>query len=451
MSQTNPMALPAVTLKRNAPRVRLTPEEATKWKTTVTALLWHCTAFSSIFYKMLSKNSGSDEYEAVFTEVVPVAATDGSAIAFNPKTFFKYDHHQRLFIFCHEIIHAMLDHPGLMRMWKAAGVIQYEDGTSLPFNLDLMNFCLDFIVNDILVEGGNGTLPPGALHNTAIATYADLAIDVYRKLYKPSRGGGGGNNGKDGTGGGDQVSGRFPGQQPFDVVLPPGTLNDVPESEAATSRNPVEWQTAIQTAMEMARLKGDLPASLERLFAEMLEPHVPWREHIQGLLARRTSSGGYNWRKPDRQLIVRDIYAPGRSGFGCGLVVVACDTSGSIGPKELDMFFAELAGIFGELNPKLVRIMWCDAAVHRVDDCTEPDDLNRVRHDGAPGGGGTSFVPVFDRIEEMGETPDALVYLTDGYGTFPSEAPSYPVIWGTIALGPEGFPFGDVVEVPKQA
>jgi predicted metal-dependent peptidase len=69
-------------------------------------------------------------------------------------------------------------------------------------------------------------------------------------------------------------------------------------------------------------------------------------------------------------------------------------------------------------------------------------------HKGAPGRCGTSFVPVFERVREMGLKPDALVYLTDGLGTFPSSV-DYPVLWGSIHLGPEGYPFGEVVMIPK--
>ena len=57
---------------------------------------------------------------------------------------------------------------------------------------------------------------------------------------------------------------------------------------------------------------------------------------------------------------------------------------------------------------------------------------------------------MFDKIKEMGLEPDALVYLTDGYGTFPAQAPKFTVIWGNIT--PQfKYPFGDVVDIPKQA
>ena len=52
----------------------------------------------------------------------------------------------------------------------------------------------------------------------------------------------------------------------------------------------------------------------------------------------------------------------------------------------------------------------------------------------AAGGGGTDFRPVFDWVAERcrrGEArPDALIYCTDGWGTFPPRAPDYPLVWG---------------------
>jgi predicted metal-dependent peptidase len=164
---------------------------------------------------------------------------------------------------------------------------------------------------------------------------------------------------------------------------------------------------------------GKLPAGLQRVFEQILDPVIDWSDQIRALFARKVGGGAYDFRKPDRRMIVRDIYAPGRTGFAAGTVVVGVDTSGSIGKEELDMFMAEMSGILEDVRPEQIVIMWCDAEVGRVDYVEDTDDLNTVRCKGAPGGGGTSFVPVFERIDEEGITPEALVYLTDGMGTAP--------------------------------
>jgi hypothetical protein len=57
---------------------------------------------------------------------------------------------------------------------------------------------------------------------------------------------------------------------------------------------------------------------------------------------------------------------------------------------------------------------------------------------------------VFDWVRDNNVYPDLMVYLTDGqcWDGF-GAAPNYPVIWGNIR--PESrYPWGDVVQVPKQ-
>ena len=68
--------------------------------------------------------------------------------------------------------------------------------------------------------------------------------------------------------------------------------------------------------------------------------------------------------------------------------------------------------------------------MRRVDDVEDTDDLSRLKLKKAPGGGGTSFVPVFDAVKEMGLKPDALIYLTDGDGTFPGDCARLPSALG---------------------
>jgi len=126
-------------------------------------------------------------------------------------------------------------------------------------------------------------------------------------------------------------------------------------------------------------------------------------------------------------------------------VVVGIDTSGSIGQTELDRFFAELRGILENVKPKRVHVVWCDAQVHKVDVVEEVEDMGGLK---PHGGGGTDFRPVFDWIEKEGLEPDALVYLTDGLGAFPTHAPKYPVLWGAIMENVKYPNWGEVVPVP---
>lgn len=410
--------------------VELTPKQVNDWDQTRAMLLWHNPAFAHIFITMMSAGKNM----AVFSRDVPIAATDGSSLILNPDTYFNYTLPERVFINCHEIMHSILDHCGHMHLWQKSGEVGYPDGTKLPYAHELMNQAMDYVINDMLIEANVGTYNKDWLHRPDIATRNDSVVDAYAKVYEDFK----------------QNGGKLVTQVSFDQLLQPGSSKGQDPSQAQSQRNPQEWKAQVAAAAASAKAQGKLPAGLERLFGEILEPKVDWREHIVSLLARRLGSGRRDWTRPDKRLIVRDIYAPGRSGFGTGTVVVGVDTSGSVGPKELDMFLAEVSGILEDVKPKELYLIWCDAEVNRVDQCDDASDLNTIRCKGAVGGGGTDFRPVFDKIDELGLAPEALVYLTDGMGSFPEKAPSYPVVWGSIYEASK-YPFGDVVQVPKQA
>jgi len=232
------------------------------------------------------------------------------------------------------------------------------------------------------------------------------------------------------------------------VVLKPGRAQAKDPTAAEQQRSDQEWRTAVKAAHNLSKIQGKLPALLARAFEDIEEPQVDWTDRVEGFFKRRLGGGRYDFRKPDRRFIVRDIFTPARSGYGAEVVVLGVDTSGSIDGPTLNRWFGEMKGILQDVKPQRLVVMWCDASVGRIDDVEDTDDLSRLKMKKAPGGGGTSFVPVFETIKEMGLKPDCLVYLTDGDGQFPNETPSYPVLWGTIKKNT--YPFGEVIDVPVQ-
>lgn len=433
------------------PEVALTPAQKREWDYTRVRFQSVCPMFAHVLYTMMSWSGGRLAY---FTDspAIPIAATDGTRIIMRPDTYFQFDLDERVFILAHEVAHAILDHCTLGQRFSRAKEISYSDGKRLPYDHGTMNRALDYIINDMLVEAGTGKMPKVGLHDRNVARYTDEGVLIYRKLYEkdpPPQSGGQGSQ--------------------LDVILEPGSLAEADEGAsqgeggaAGAGRMEAEWKTAVAAgmALEKSVRQGKLPGCLERTFGEFIEPRISWQEHIQALFARKVGAGGYDWRNPDGELLARPfvhavtsesnaqaMIAPSRSGKGVGCVVVGVDTSGSIGDKEVAVFFSEMTGILEDLRPQRLVIMWCDAKVRRVDEVEDAADLAALRSKGAPGGGGTEFFPVFNEVERMGLTPDALVYFTDGYGGFPDRAPAYPTIWGTIGLDPAKYPFGDVVEV----
>lgn len=406
----------------------LTEAQKRKWIETRSALLWRCPAFTHILFSMLNPSKG--ELAAIFTLDVPIAATDGSNLILNPEKFFEFALDERVFIVAHEILHAIFNHCALALPMRRSGFVKYPDGTKIPYDHKTMNTAMDLVINDTLIFDKIGKFPTVGVHDPKIAGRNDSFTDAYRKVFDDQQKNGGSGSGAGGQGG-------------FDTILDPGTSQGKDPQQAAQDRSQTAWDTAVAAALSAAKMQGKLPAGLERLLGSVLEPEVSWQDHIRGFFARKVGGGGYDWRKPDRRLILRDIIAPARSGNGCGPVVVAVDTSGSIGQKELDHFFAEMRGILDDVRPSLIYVVWCDAKVHKVDEVEDSADVSSLK---AKGGGGTAFEPVFDWVYNEGIEPDALVYLTDGLGSFPSKAPSYPVIWGDIH-GSVKYPFGDVVSV----
>jgi predicted metal-dependent peptidase len=88
--------------------------------------------------------------------------------------------------------------------------------------------------------------------------------------------------------------------------------------------------------------------------------------------------------------------------------------------------------------------MSCDAAVHSIHELQGDCDIYSLKPE-LKGGGGTNFIPAFEKVEELGIRPDCLIFFTDGYGTFPTEPPPYPVVW--VMTTDIVAPFGETIKV----
>jgi predicted metal-dependent peptidase len=450
------------------PPCEITKEQEKKWLETRVALSWFGPGFTHLFSTML--NPEKNKRYAYFTRAVPIAATDGYCMLANPDTFFEYDVLVRVAGCGHEILHAALNHPKLWAAWDKAGFITYPDGTKLPFDFDLMQIVGDHIVNDMLVNSKIGKIHETWWHNPAFINARMSCAEGYKIAYAanpppPKKPPGQGApcdqpNGDKGQGSGPPQPGQSDQPDPnspvtsdsntFDTHLKPGEAQSQDTPQAKGERSEEAWGVAMATAVEIEKKAGKDKLGLTQVFKQIQEPVVDWQDVLRALVARKLGADRYDWQRPDRRLIVRDIYAPSRSSFDTGTVVVAVDTSGSV-INELDLFLGVVASIFSDMKPRELIILWCDAHVHDVDHCDDASDLEVIRRRGARGGGGTEFYPVFKWVKDNNVYPDLLIYLTDGqaWSGFPA-APSYPTIWGNIRPGSR-YPWGDVIQVPKQA
>ena len=107
------------------------------------------------------------------------------------------------------------------------------------------------------------------------------------------------------------------------------------------------------------------------------------------------------------------------------------------------MFQGEINGILEDVPIEKVTVIGADASVHEVIDYSSEDYPISIQ---VSGGGGTDFEPAFQVIDTFETAPDAIIYLTDMYGNFPSKEPGYPVLWASTS-GIDKAPFGQVIQI----
>ncbi len=246
----------------------------------------------------------------------------------------------------------------------------------------------------------------------------------------------------------EEIYGRLAPEEPAADPAPgegPSDCWQEPAAGAAADRRLRQlWRERIVRAAQSADPSGPGGEVGREFLAAIGAPRVPWRAVLHRFLAR-TQTQDFSWLPPNRRYVARRLYLPGTRNRSFGDLVVAVDTSGSIDPETARGFLAEVEGI-GELVAAsgTVYVLQADDEVRQVAAWRRGTTVAI----GVTGRGGTDFRPVFrflagpSRIETSG-----LIYLTDGNGPFPDQAPGYPVLW---ALTEEAdVPFGERLRLPS--
>jgi predicted metal-dependent peptidase len=340
------------------------------------------------------------------------AATDGQVIRYNPSYVDSLSDAQLRGVIAHEVLHCAAGH-----CWRRGNR-----------NPRAWNVACDRAINHHVLAAGL-TLPEGVLPGEDAAAetiFAGMATD-------PGDMPGMGASGAGGQNGQDADPGRC------------GAVLDAPDdadgSGAGATEN--EWQVATVQAAMAARAMGKLPAIGERMLEAFTRPPVDWRTVLADFITR-TARNDYDWSRPNARHAGRGIILPGLRSNELPEVIVAIDTSGSIGPEMLAAFGAAVSDILAAY-PTTVHVLAIDADVQSSAEYRTAD--LPIHLDKLPGGGGTDFRPAFDWVDAQGITPACLIYLTDLYGSFPDDAPDYPVLW--VCTSDERAPFGETLNVPE--
>ncbi|GAA1595217.1 vWA domain-containing protein [Actinoplanes couchii] len=181
-----------------------------------------------------------------------------------------------------------------------------------------------------------------------------------------------------------------------------------------------------QTAHELrahVKARGRVPGGWQRWAEEILEPTVDWRRALTGAVREAASwaSGAvdYTYQRPSRRgaAVPRVVLPSLRRPMPRVAVVV--DTSGSMGPDELNAVLGEVAGVLRAvgIGRNRVSVLSCDADVHTVRKAATIGDVV------LEGGGGTDMRVGIEHALRGPERPHIIIVLTDGYTPWPDARP----------------------------
>jgi predicted metal-dependent peptidase len=165
-----------------------------------------------------------------------------------------------------------------------------------------------------------------------------------------------------------------------------------------------------------AMAAGKMGGTGNRDIDELLQPQVDWREVLREFVQTTCTGNDYStYARPNRRLMSQGIIMPSGISEQVGELVIAIDTSGSIGQRELTAFLSEVKGICDTVKPDKVRLLYWGWSVVG-DESYDMHELDGLITSTKPrGGGGTDVNCVTEYMAGEGIKPQACIVITDGY------------------------------------
>lgn len=342
---------------------------------------------------------------------IKTTATDGYSLFYNPDYITRLETSQLIGVVCQNSLHCALKHIT-------------RKGTK---NQDQWDIAADLSVdNDIL---DSGIKLPSDAPVAGEGKYSEfergLSAEEYYDLLHDEND----DDNQDGDGDGDGDGA--------------GCSVSLDSAGDASEKSDLEgkWDQNVASAEHSAKQRGELSEGFARMCNTILEPKVDWREQLRDFVNERARND-FTWSSPNRRFAWQGIILPGLQSEEVGRLAIAIDTSGSISDAELTRFLSETQGILEAFDCELT-IIYHHHDAYRLQKWKSTDGPLELEQTES---GGTSHVPVFDKIEED-ELPTALICFTDAYSAFPEFPPEYPVMWAIIQNENPSIPWGEVIMV----
>ena len=364
---------------------------------------------------------------------IPTACTNGRDETYGREFIKTLDDKELAFVVLHETLHKAFRH---LFTWKK---LWDEDK-------QLANMACDYVINLMLLDmdKSNNVIAMPQKQGKAIGLvdekYRGLnAKQVFDLLKEDKKNG----EGMFSEGEGDGEGG---GGQGFDDHDWEGAKGLDADTKKVLER---EIDQALrQGVITNNKVNGTGAGGLSRELGELLEPEVNWRELLREFVKSTCSAkDASSWRRVNRRYLGTGVYMPSLIGERVGHLVIAIDTSGSIGGHELNEFLSEVKGIADEVHPEKVDLVYWDSEVagHEVYDTN--DVANIVSSTKPMGGGGTDPTCVHRYLKENNIKPEAVIMLTDGcIGDWGHEWEA-PMLW-TVVRNPNAYaPMGKTIHI----
>jgi predicted metal-dependent peptidase len=344
---------------------------------------------------------------------IPTACTNGRDEMYGRAFVESLNDAELRFLVLHECYHKLYKH---LTTWRHL----YDECAPLA------NVACDYVINLKISDDNNAdrfaVMPSreGKAVGAIDARFRGMdSAQVYNILKKenPPQGG-------SGSGEGTGISAPGAGGSGLDSHDWEGAKEMTPEQRKSLDR---DLDEAIRQG---ALIAGKLGTGGDRDFADLLQTKIDWREVLREFINTTCAGNDYStWRRPNRRYVSSGYYMPSGVSEQVGELVIAIDTSGSIGTRELAQFLGEVKGICDNVHPSAIRLLYWDTEVCADEKYEGADIDNLVRSTKPAGGGGTMVECVPAYMAEHAIKPQAVVVLTDGYlgGSWGSW--TVPVLW----------------------
>lgn len=329
---------------------------------------------------------------------IPTAYTNGRDVIYGRKFVETLTDEQLRGVVLHENKHKMYRH---IDTWYHL----------FKQNPQKCNMACDYVINLEIVDESKQSsdfvqLPKGGLYSEkyrGMNTY-----EVFNLLPDPPNGDGGGS----GSGGFDEHGWE--------------------DGHSLNATELDELRKEIDSAIRQgAILAGKVGGDVNRSFEELMSAKVDWktalREFVNATCQGKDES---TWKRPNRRWLQQDVYLPSSYSVKVGRVVVAIDTSGSIGGWILTRFISELVAIMDNVKPEQIDLLYWDTAIasHEV---YSGDNSDAMKSSTKPkGGGGTSPSCIPQYINKNKIEASCAIVLTDGFvGGDWGQNWNCPVLW----------------------